>query len=109
MSTGVQKRFNPTRMIASPPTPRFISISPSWISMCPIKHAATLVLIGEELGKDPAKLAPVIAEQKISIWYSTPSILSLLAQYGKIPQYNYESLRVVHFAGSVPPQDICVP
>lgn len=69
----------------------------------PMKHGAALVLIGEELGKDPVRLAAVIAEEKISIWYSTPSILSLLAQYGKLSQYNYDSLRVVHFAGEIFP------
>jgi len=69
----------------------------------PVKHGATVVLIGEELGKDPVRLAPVIAEEKISIWYSTPSILSLLAQYGNLTQHNYESLRVLHFAGEVFP------
>jgi amino acid adenylation domain-containing protein len=69
----------------------------------PIKHGATLVLIGEELGKDPVRLAPVIAQEKITIWYSTPSILSLLAQYGKLEQHNYDALRIVHFAGEVFP------
>jgi len=69
----------------------------------PIKHGATLVLIGEELGKDPGRLAPVISEQKITMWYSTPSILSLLAEYGKLSQHDYSSLRVVNFAGEVFP------
>ena len=69
----------------------------------PIKHGATLVLIGEELGKDPVQLAQVISAQKISVWYSTPSILTLLAQYGKLEQYSFQSLRVVHFAGEVFP------
>jgi amino acid adenylation domain-containing protein len=69
----------------------------------PIRHGATLVLIGEELGKDPVKLAPVIAEEKISIWYSTPSVLTLLTEYGKLEQYDYGSLRMIHFAGEVFP------
>lgn len=69
----------------------------------PLKHGGTLVLIGEELGKDPLKLAPVIAEKRITVWYSTPSILSLLAQYGKLPRYDYSALRYVFFAGEVFP------
>jgi amino acid adenylation domain-containing protein len=69
----------------------------------PLKHGATLILIGEELGKDPHKLAALIAEKKISSWYSTPSILSLLAQYGKLERYDYSALRFVHFAGEVFP------
>ncbi|MBK9692242.1 MAG: amino acid adenylation domain-containing protein [Gemmatimonadetes bacterium] len=68
-----------------------------------LKHGAALVLIGEEQGKDPATLAPLIAEQRISIWYSTPSILSLLAQYGKLERHNYGRLRHVLFAGEVFP------
>jgi amino acid adenylation domain-containing protein len=69
----------------------------------PLKHGATLVLIGEALGKDPIKLAQVISEQRISHWYSTPSILSLLANYGKLPKYDYSALRMVFFAGEVFP------
>jgi amino acid adenylation domain-containing protein len=69
----------------------------------PLKHGAKLVLIGEALGKDPLKLAQVIAEERISHWYSTPSILSLLANYGKLPKYDYSALRMVFFAGEVFP------
>jgi len=68
-----------------------------------IKHGATLVLIGEELGKEPLHLASLISQEQISIWYSTPSILSLLAQYGKLEQYRYPCLRIIHFAGEVFP------
>lgn len=69
----------------------------------PLKHGATLVLIGEEIGKDPLNLAPLIAEKRITVWYSTPSILSLLAQYGKLARYDYSALRFVFFAGEVFP------
>jgi amino acid adenylation domain-containing protein len=68
-----------------------------------IKHGATLVLVGEEIGKDPHRLAPLIAERRISIWYSAPSILSLLAQYGNLSQRDYSALRLVLFAGEVFP------
>jgi amino acid adenylation domain-containing protein len=66
-----------------------------------LKHGATLVLIGEDIGKDPERLAALIAEQRISIWYSAPSILALLAQYGKLDRHDYSSLRHVLFAGEV--------
>lgn len=68
-----------------------------------IKHGARLCLIGEALGKDPAKLAAAIAAERISMWYSTPSILSLLANYGKLDRYDYSALRMVFFAGEVFP------
>lgn len=68
-----------------------------------IKHQAVLVLIGEEVGKDPVQLAPLISDRKITIWYSTPPVLSLMAQYGKMEKYDYSALRIVLFAGEVFP------
>ncbi len=68
-----------------------------------LKHGATLVLVEEQIGKEPGRLAPWIAEKKITIWYSAPSILSLLAQFGKLEQRDYSSLRLVLFAGEVFP------
>jgi len=66
-----------------------------------IKHGAALVLIDDELGKQPLRLAPFIADSKISVWYSTPSVLQLLAQFGKMPRHDYSNLRIVIFAGEV--------
>jgi L-proline---[L-prolyl-carrier protein] ligase len=68
-----------------------------------LKSGATLVLVEEQLGKEPARLAPWIAEKKITVWYSAPSILSLLAQFGKLEEQDYSSLRLVLFAGEVFP------
>jgi amino acid adenylation domain-containing protein len=68
-----------------------------------IKHAATLVLVGERLGKDPQRLAELIAERRISIWYSAPSILSVLAHYGDLDGRDCSRLRTVLFAGEVFP------
>jgi len=68
-----------------------------------LKHGATLVLVPEDLGKDPVALAPFIAQRRISIWYSAPSILALLAQFGNLAQHDYSSLRIVLFAGEVFP------
>src|SRR5438874_6462681 len=68
-----------------------------------LKHGATLVIVEEQLGKEPARLAPWIAEKKLTVWYSAPSILSLTAQFGKLEQYDYSSLRLVLFAGEVFP------
>lgn len=68
-----------------------------------IKHGATLVLVSEETGKDAARLAPLISEQRITVWYSAPSILALLAQYGKLETRDLSGLRFVLFAGEVFP------
>ena len=56
-----------------------------------------------DLGKHPVKLARIIADQKLSVWYSTPSILRLLVQFGRMNPENYHSLRIVFFAGEVFP------
>ncbi len=72
------------------------------IFLC-IKHGAKLFLIGEEVGTQPAELSKFIAEAKISIWYSTPSVLSLLTEYGHLDKYNYSALRYILFAGEVFP------
>jgi len=68
-----------------------------------IKHGATLVLIGEEAGKNPNRLAPLIAERRLTVWYSAPSILSLLVQYGDLQARDLSALRLVLFAGEVFP------
>jgi len=68
-----------------------------------LKHGASLVLITEDAGKDPMRLVRIIAEHRISIWYSAPSILSLLAQFGNLAGYAFPALRHVLFAGEVFP------
>ncbi len=69
----------------------------------PIKHGCTLVIVGEDLGKEPAPLAKYIEDKKITVWYSAPSILSLMAQFGNIPALGWKSLRTIIFAGEVFP------
>lgn len=68
-----------------------------------IKHGASLHLISEELGKNPRELAQFIAQRHLTIWYSTPSILALLAQFGNLAAMDCASLRYVFFAGEVFP------
>ena len=68
-----------------------------------LKHGATLVLIEEHLGKEPVRLGPWIAEKRISVWYSAPSILSLMAQFARLDELDLSSLRLVLFAGEVFP------
>lgn len=68
-----------------------------------LKHGATLVLVPEETGKDPIALAEFIERQRLSVWYSAPSILSMLAQHGKLSQRRLDCLRMVLFAGEVFP------
>jgi amino acid adenylation domain-containing protein len=67
------------------------------------KHGAALVPVGEAVGKDPSRLAELIAEKRLTIWYSAPSILTLLAQYGDLARHDASALRIVLFAGEVFP------
>lgn len=69
----------------------------------PIKHGAAIVLIGEALGKEPARLAEVIESTKITVWYSAPSILTMLVQFGGIESKDLSQLRTIIFAGEVFP------
>jgi amino acid adenylation domain-containing protein len=69
----------------------------------PCRCAATLVLVGESLGKDPARLGRFLAERRLSVWYSAPSILALLAQCGGLERADFAPPRLVLFAGEVFP------
>jgi len=95
--------------LAPTPKDRFSSHAPFHFDLsildiyCAVKHAATLVLVSEEIGKKPLELAQLIAEMAISVWYSAPSILSLISQFGKLESRSYGALRLVLFAGEVFP------
>jgi amino acid adenylation domain-containing protein len=67
--------------------------------------AATLVLIGEKLGRDPVRLGEFLAKRQISVWYSAPSILALLARHGGLDRPAFPAPRKVLFAGEVFPID----
>ena len=65
----------------------------------PIKLGGSVHLIPTELGKDPRALAAFIAERKLTVWFSTPAILRLLAEFGNLHRFDFSSLRIVKFAG----------
>lgn len=91
------------------PTDRFSSHAPFHFDLSvldihvSLKHGATLIIVGEDIGKDPQRLAPLIAEQRISVWYSAPSILTLLADFGNLETRDYSAIRLMLFAGEVFP------
>lgn len=68
-----------------------------------IKHGAAVHLISEEVGKNPKELARFIAANRLTVWYSTPSILTLLQQFGSLEAHDASTLRLVLFAGEVFP------
>jgi amino acid adenylation domain-containing protein len=98
-----------SQAFAPTPEDRFSSHAPFHFDLSildlyvPLKHGASVVLIGSEPGKQPGTLARVIAERGITVWYSTPSILRMLVEYGKLEEHDYAALRIVNFAGEVFP------
>ena len=67
----------------------------------PLKHGGTICVISEELGKSPKDLARFIEESRLTVWYSTPSILALLVEFGDLASRDCRTLRLVLFAGEV--------
>ena len=95
--------FAPTasdRFSAHPPLHFDMSISDVFLS---VKHGATIVPIDDWTAKDPLTLGKVIEEHALTMWYSVPSVLALMAQHGRLERYDLSSLRVVQFAGEVFP------
>lgn len=68
-----------------------------------IKHGATTYLLSSQLAQNPRQLPLFIEEHGITIWYSTPSILALMAEFGRLEQVKAASLRLILFAGEVFP------
>jgi len=68
-----------------------------------IKHGASVHLISEDVARSPKELARFVAAHHLTIWYSTPSILTLMLQFGNLQQHDASSLRLVLFAGEVFP------
>jgi amino acid adenylation domain-containing protein len=67
------------------------------------RNAATLVLIGESLAKEPELLGELLAAGRFSVWYSAPSILALLTRHGRLDRPGSAGPRLVLFAGEVFP------
>jgi non-ribosomal peptide synthetase component F len=97
------------RTFAMRPDDRFASHAPFHFDLsvfdlfASCRAGATLVVIGEALGKDPARLRAFLAERRPSVWYSAPSILALLTQYGGLDRPGAHAPRLVLFAGEVFP------
>ena len=68
-----------------------------------MQAGAALVLVPEFVSTFPIKLADWIEQNKISIWYSVPSILTMLLLHGNLKRYMFKNLRLLIFAGEVFP------
>jgi amino acid adenylation domain-containing protein len=68
-----------------------------------IKSGSTIVLVPELLSTFPAKMAEFIDHERITVWNSVSSVLTLLADRGKLDRFCYSALRLVHFSGDIMP------
>lgn len=64
---------------------------------------ACVTLVPEGLGMFPGRLAELIEREQLSVWYSVPSVLTLLVTRGNFAARDLSSLRWVLFAGEVFP------
>ena len=67
------------------------------------KAGAAVVLVPPEASFFPVDIASFVRDQQITVWYSVPSILSMLTQRGGLEPGCLPSLRSVLFAGEVFP------
>ena len=68
-----------------------------------VQAGAALVLVPEFVSTFPIKLVDWIEKNNISIWYSVPSILTMLLLHGNLKRYKFDNLRFMIFAGEVFP------
>lgn len=64
-----------------------------------IQAGATIVVVPPELAVFPIDLANFIEAQRITIWFSVPSLLTQLVLRGNLQQHQFQHLRQVLFAG----------
>jgi amino acid adenylation domain-containing protein len=67
------------------------------------KAAACMAVVPEMTSVFPARLARWLADEQVSVWYSVPSVLTMLVTYGGLRGLDLSRLRAVIFAGEVFP------
>ncbi len=67
------------------------------------KAGACMVVAPEMVSRFPTRLAEWMARERISVWYSVPSVLTMLVTYGNLKNADLSRLRVLIFAGEVFP------
>ncbi len=62
---------------------------------------ASLILFDEKTSSNPLLIASELSQNKISYFYSTPTTLAYLSNFGKMYKYTFPFLKNVFFAGEV--------
>ncbi|HUA28866.1 MAG TPA: amino acid adenylation domain-containing protein [Streptosporangiaceae bacterium] len=67
------------------------------------RAGACMAVLPEEAATFPVSIATWLEREQISVWYSVPSVLTLLACFGGLGKFDLSRLRTVIFAGEVFP------
>ena len=107
MSSGRQPlRGSASRTAFCSPAPLHFDLSVFDI-FATCQAAACLAVLPDGAATFPVSIARWLKAERISVWYSVPSVLTLLACYGSLQQFDLSELRTVIFAGEVfPPKHL---
>lgn len=87
------------------PDDRFASHAPLHFDLTTLdlyagtKLGTSTLLLDDITVKFPAKISQLLEANATTIWYSVPTALSLLVQYGALERRNLDKLRMILFAG----------
>ena len=70
---------------------------------CALQAGACVCPVPEAIRAFPVRIAEWIETERITIWYSVPSALTLLVERGRLDHVDLSRLRLVLFAGEVYP------
>lgn len=66
-----------------------------------LRCGGTVVMVSKRYSVFPRELAKYIASQRITVWNSVASAIGLLAENGKLEEFDFSAVRLVHFSGEV--------
>lgn len=64
---------------------------------------ATIVIVPEKLSVFPVQLTGLLQDERITVTYLVPSVLSMMVKFGEIGRHDLSALRAILFAGEVFP------
>jgi amino acid adenylation domain-containing protein len=68
-----------------------------------VQAGACMVVVPDVTVMFPSRLAQWLEKEQVSVWYSVPSVLTMLATYGNLDGHDLSRLRAIVFAGEVFP------
>ncbi|MGO9645343.1 MAG: amino acid adenylation domain-containing protein [Candidatus Bathyarchaeia archaeon] len=64
---------------------------------------SAIIIVPEKASILPVQLTNLIERERITVWYSVPTVLTLMALYGDLAGHDLSCLRTIIFAGDVFP------